>query len=118
MSRYLKSWVLPVFAALMLLASITPRAAAAKDAKAGTRATINVSEPVMLAGKQLKAGEYDVVADDTHVSLSSQGKVVAEAPVQWKDDGTKSSSWGIKTEGDKVTEIHFKGKTRFVAIAE
>ena len=118
MSRYLKSWALPIFAVLTLVASLAPRAAAAKDAKAGTHATMSISEPVMLAGKQLKPGDYDVFADDTHVSLSSSGKVVAEAPVQWKDDAAKSGSWGIKTEGDKVTEIHFKGKTRFVVISE
>ena len=57
-------------------------------------------------------------ADETHVSLSLHGKVVAEAPVQWKDEATRGNSWGIVIEGTKVTEIHFKGKARFATISE
>jgi hypothetical protein len=52
------------------------------------------------------------------VRLSMNGKVVAEAPVQWKDETAKAKYSAFVSEGNKITEIHFGGKTRFVTISE
>jgi hypothetical protein len=38
--------------------------------------------------------------------------------VQWKDETSKAKYSAFVSEGNKITEIHFGGKTRFVTIAE
>ena len=76
------------------------------------------AESPTFAGKELKPGDYAVSADETHVQLSMNGKVVAEAPVQWKDETSKAKYSTFVSQGNKITEIHFGGKTRFVTIAE
>jgi hypothetical protein len=119
MSRRSVNQVMTVFAALVLLVAIAAQTAPAKDTKAGvTTATMSLLAPVTVAGHELKPGDYAVSADETHVKISMNGKVVAEAPVQWKDETSKAKYSAFVSEGNKVTEIHFGGKTRFVAIAE
>lgn len=108
-----------VFAALVLLVAIAAQTAPAKDTKAGvTTAIMSLLAPVTVAGHELKPGDYAVSADETHVKISMNGKVVAEAPVQWKDETSKAKYSAFVSQGNKVTEIHFGGKTRFVTIAE
>jgi hypothetical protein len=107
-----------VFAALVLLVAIAATNAPAKDTKAGINTTMSLLNPATVAGKQLQPGDYAVSADETHVTISMKGKVVAEAPVQWKDESGKAKYSAFVSEGNKITEIHFGGKTRFVTIAE
>jgi hypothetical protein len=107
-----------VFAALVLLLAIAATNAPAKDTKAGINTTMSLLNPATVAGKQLQPGDYAVSADETHVTISMKGKVVAEAPVQWKDESGKAKYSAFVSEGNKITEIHFGGKTRFVTIAE
>jgi hypothetical protein len=110
--------VVTVFAALVMLVAIVAQTAPAKDTKAGVSATMSLLNPATFAGKQLKPGDYAVSADETHVKLSMNGKVVAEAQVQWKDETSKAKYSAFVSENNKITEIHFGGKTRFVTIAE
>jgi hypothetical protein len=107
-----------VFAALVLLVAIAARTAPAKDTKAGVSTTMSLLAPATFAGHELKPGDYAVSADDTHVQISMHGKVVAEAPVQWKDETSRAKYSAFVSENNKITEIHFGGKTRFVTIAE
>jgi len=107
-----------VFAALLLLVAIAATDAPAKDTKAGVSTTMSLLAPATFAGKQLQPGDYAVSVDETHVTISMRGKVVAEAPVQWKDETSKAKYSAFVSQGDKITEIHFGGKTRFVTIAE
>jgi hypothetical protein len=107
-----------VFAALLLLVAIAAQTAPAKDTKAGVSTTMSLLNPATVAGKQLQPGDYAVSVDETHVTISMRGKVVAEAPVQWKDETGKAKYSAFVSEGNKITEIHFGGKTRFVTIAE
>jgi hypothetical protein len=107
-----------VFAALVLLVAIAATNAPAKDTKAGINTTMSLLNPATVGGKQLQPGDYAVSADETHVTISMRGKVVAEAPVQWKDESGKAKYSAFVSEGNKITEIHFGGKTRFVTIAE
>ena len=104
--------------AALLLVAIAATNAPAKDTKAGVSTTMSLLAPATFAGKQLQPGDYAVSADDTHVTISMRGKVVAEAPVQWKDETGKAKYSAFVSEGNKITEIHFGGKTRFVTIAE
>jgi hypothetical protein len=52
------------------------------------------------------------------VTLAMDGKVVAEAAVEWKDETTKPMSSTIEITADQVKEIHFSGKMRYVVIVE
>jgi hypothetical protein len=107
-----------VLTALVMLVAIAAQTAPAKETKAGVTTTMSLLNPATFAGKELKPGDYAVSADETHVRISMNGKVVAEAPVQWKDETSKPKYSAFVSEGNKITEIHFGGKTRFVAIAE
>lgn len=118
MSRRSMNQVMTVFAALVMLVAIAAQTAPAKDTKAGVTTTMSLLNPATFAGKELKPGDYVVSADETHVRLSMNGKVVAEAPVQWKDETSKPKYSAFVSEGNKITEIHFGGKTRFVTISE
>ena len=118
MSRRSMNQVWAVFAALALLLSVAAQAAPAKDTKAGVTETMSLLAPAQIAGKQLQPGDYAVSADETHVRLSMHGKVVAEAPVQWKDEAAKAKYSAFVSDSGKITEIHFGGKTRFVTISQ
>jgi hypothetical protein len=110
--------VMTVLAALVMLVAIAAQTAPAKETKAGVTTTMSLLNPATFAGKELKPGDYAVTADETHVRISMNGKVIAEAPVQWKDETSKARYSAFVSQDNKITEIHFGGKTRFVAIAE
>ena len=93
-------------------------------ARVGTNGTKPVSvkmeflNPITFGGTEIKPGTYTVTADDSKVTVMQNGKMLAEAPISWKDSAMKASYSNIVTVGDKVTEIHFGGKTRYAAIAQ
>lgn len=78
--------------------------------------SFTLRSPAKLAGTQLKPGDYDVNADDTRVTLWSNGKVVAEAKVEWKDGTSKASQTSLLIAGDEIKEIRFVGKTRYAVV--
>jgi len=101
---------------LVVLALVmVARGASANGSK--TSATVDLLSAASLNGKHLKPGTYTITADDTKVTVAQNGKVMAEAPVEWKDESKKPSNSNIVTNNDEVTEIHFGGKTRYVTIA-
>lgn len=106
--------LLPILVALLIAMPLAARDNA-KNGKA-TTAEVEVLSPVSMAGKMLKPGTYRVTADDSKVTLTLDGKVVAEAPVQWKDETSKPKYSQIVTTDDQVKEIHFGGKMRYVTI--
>ncbi len=69
-----------------------------------------------LAGTELKAGDYNVTADDTKVTIMSRGKVVAEAKVEWKDGASKAGSTSLLIAGDEIKEIRFGGNTKYAVV--
>ncbi len=105
-----------IFAALLALPMLA-RNAAAKDPKP-TNVTMDILSPTSLGGTALKPGSYQVRAGDAKVTLELNGKVVAEAPVHWKDGASKAKYSAIVTDGHGVKEIHFGGKSEYVEIAE
>ncbi len=80
------------------------------------KTSITLSSPVTIGGKQLKAGQYSVIADESSVTFKVDGKVVAEAPAQWQDSSSKFESSGVVLEGNDIREIRFGGKSRYVVI--
>jgi hypothetical protein len=115
MSRRGVNRVVRVLVVLALAMPFAARIASANGSKP-ISATMDILSTVSLNGKQLKPGTYTISADDSKVTVRQNGKVLAEAPVQWKDESRKPSSSNIVTTGDQVTEIHFGGKMRYVTI--
>ena len=109
--------LLSVFVALVLAMPLAAHDAGTKNAKP-TSATMDVLSNVLLGGKQIKPGTYVVTADDSKVTVAQGRKVIAEAPVQWKDETSKAKYSNIIVTDNQVKEIHFGGKMRYVEIAE
>ena len=106
--------VMPILVALLVAMPLAARDGA-KNGKV-TTSEVDILTTVTLAGKQLKPGTYRVTADDSKVTVLLGSKVVAEAPVQWKDETTMPRYTSVVTTADQVKEIHFNGKMRYVAI--
>jgi hypothetical protein len=51
------------------------------------------------------------------VTLQLDGKMVAQAPVQWKNETSKAQYSGVVAVDGVVKEIHFGGKMKYVTIA-
>jgi dolichyl-phosphate-mannose--protein O-mannosyl transferase len=115
MSRRGVNRVVQIVIALALAIPFAAGVASANNSKT-TSTTMDILMTVSLNGKQLKPGTYTVTAGDSKVTLAQNGKVVAEAPVQWKDETSKPQHSNIVTTGEQVTEIHFSGKMRYVTV--
>jgi hypothetical protein len=115
MSRSRMNCVLSVLAALALAMPLAARSA--EKSKATARASIDLVTGATVGGTQLKAGTYNVEASESTVKLMQRGKVIAQAPIAWKDEQSKSRYSGIVTEGGSVTEVHFSGKTRYARLS-
>jgi hypothetical protein len=103
-------------AALVLVLSIGLQTLSAKDTKIGSSTTVTVQNSTWLAGQEIKPGDYTVSASDTQLTISKNGKVIAQAPVQWKDQANKAQYSTIVADGNKIKEVHFGGKTRYVEV--
>jgi hypothetical protein len=117
MSRRSLSFVLSVLVALAVAMPIVARGAYAKDSKA-TIAALDILNAATLGGKQIEPGTYRISVDDSKVTLERNGKMIAEASVEWKDETNKARYTNIVIEANKITQIHFSGKMRYVQIAE
>ena len=122
MLRSKMNGVLTILAALTLALAIAAQAAPAKDAKSTVtpivKTDVTLLSSATLGGTDLKAGEYSVTADDTHVKFSKGGKVIAEVPVQWKDESSKRDQTALVRDGNQIKEIHFGGKMKYVEITQ
>ena len=110
-----------MFAALAALALALPVAARddlAKPSRPIVKARMDLPNAATIEGKQLKPGSYIVTADDSKVTLSLGGKVVAEAPVEWKGENGKSPYTSFVVESNQIKELHFDGKTRYIVISQ
>jgi hypothetical protein len=122
MSRSKMNGVLTILAALTLALSIAAHATPAKDAKSSVtpivKTDLRLLSPATLGGTDLKAGEYSVTADDAHAKFLRNGKVIAEASVQWKDESAKPQTNSVVIDGNQIKEIHFGGKMKYVEITQ
>lgn len=108
--------VVIAFATVLTLISIQARAASSDEGKTSTY----ISREVTVGSTKLSPGQYNIKADASHVTfaLESNGRVVAQAPIQWKDESSKPTSSNVEYSDDKVVAIHFKGKSRYAALSE
>jgi hypothetical protein len=122
MSRSKMNGTLTILAALALALSIATHATPAKDAKSNVipivKTELTLLIPATFGGTELKAGEYSVTANDTHAKFLKNGKVIAEASVQWKDESTKPKFTAVVVDSNQIKEIHFGGKMKFVEITQ
>lgn len=102
--------------ALALFGWVAATPTYAKDSR--TKTTIELYRAATIAGKSLKPGTYSVVADETNVKFSLDGKLMAEAPAQWKDAPTKAAQNSLVLDGEEIREIHFGGRTRFLVLSQ
>jgi hypothetical protein len=122
MSRSKMNGVLTILAALALALTIATHATPAKDAKSTVtpivKTDLRLLSPATLGGTNLQAGEYSVTADDAHARFLKNGKIIAEASVQWKDESAKSRTNAVVVDGNQIKEIHFGGKMKYVEITQ
>jgi len=116
MSRRGTNFVMTVLAALALALPAAGKHDT-NDSKSTVKASMDLPTAAILAGAELKPGSYAVSADDSKVILSRDGKVVATAVVQWKDERGKAKYSTIVTDGNQIREIHFNGKTKYAEIS-
>ena len=120
MSRKAMKQVMSAVAVLALFVTMATQFASAKNGnntKPLVNTTMSLYNSAFVEGHELKAGDYNVTATDTMVTISRNHKVVVEAPISWKNEAGKSNFSTFVTEGNKVTEIHFGGKTQYVVLA-
>ena len=78
--------------------------------------SFTLASAARLNGTELKAGDYNVNADDTKVTVVFEGKVIAETKVEWKDGTSKASQTSVLIAGDEIKEIRFKGQTKYAVV--
>jgi hypothetical protein len=110
------NFVVTILAALALAMPIAARADNSKTAKPVSRVAVDLHSAATLAGKDLKPGTYQVSADETKMTISRDGKVVAEVPIEWKDGQSKASYTSVVTDSNQITEVHFGGKTKYISV--
>jgi len=118
MSSRRLGYVFSILAAMTIAMPLAARSNAGKDTKSTVSAQMDIVKDATIGGKEVKAGTYDVKANETKVTFSRNGKVVAEAPVQWKDEQSKSLHSMLVIDGSSVKEIHFTGKSRYVEVSD
>jgi len=118
MSHRRMSFLFTILGALALALPITARSDNPNPTKEIASMSMTLSKPVTLGGTELKPGSYSVKADSVKVTFSRGGKMIAEAPVQWKDEADKAAHSSIVTESSQIKEIHFLGKSKYVEIAQ
>ena len=107
-----------LFLALALVLPAVSSIAAAKESKGTVKSDITIANTVWLAGKELKAGDYNFVADGSKLVVSRDGKKIVEVPIQWQDGRAKSSYSAVVTEGNQVKEVRFSGQTRAAVLEQ
>jgi hypothetical protein len=111
--RLLRFLAAQVFVAILLLA--LSRSANTEPA---VETSLHFFHAVTLSGKELQPGIYSLVADSSKVMLKQSGKVVADAPVQWKDGDKKEFANHVVLDGKNIKEIRFAGRTRYIVIQQ
>jgi hypothetical protein len=82
------------------------------------RVDVHLSRTCQVGSSSLQAGSYRLVIDTDKVSFVRDGKVVAEAPGEWKKADKKADYTSITyQENGRVTEIHLGGKDSYFAIS-
>src|SRR5580704_17590487 len=110
------NFVMTMLAALALAMPIAARADESKTIKPVSHVAVDLHSSATLAGKDLKPGTYQVSADESKMTISRDGKVVAEVPIESKDAQSKASYTSVVTDSNQITEVHFGGKSKYISV--
>ena len=73
---------------------------------------LTLLKPAVMAGQELKAGDYTIAVDDTKVILK-KGKISVESPVKVEKAGSKFAATSVRYADDggkfRVEEIRLGG---------
>jgi ribose/xylose/arabinose/galactoside ABC-type transport system permease subunit len=116
-SRRPLSFVLSALAALAIAMPMAARDTYAKSTKA-TSTTVEIITAATFGGKQIQPGTYTIRADESTVTLLHNGKMVAQAPAQWRDETSKAETSNVVFENNQIKEIHFGGKMKYVEVMD
>lgn len=117
MSRELTKRLLGVMLVLAMAIPAMAGPRASKTDKATIKSTLTLPNAITVAGKDLKPGTYSVVADESKVKISLDGRVVAEAPIQWVDATGKTQRTAVVLDSNnQLKEIRFGGKNRYAVL--
>ena len=108
-----------IFAVALMLAMALPAVASprgAKTPKAVVKSHFAIVGGEILNGTTLAPGDYNVIATDSTVSFFRGSKLVAQAPIQWKDNNQKVDQNAILVDTGKIQGVRFKGKNRSVVV--
>jgi hypothetical protein len=109
-----------ILALTVLLALALPAVAAPKNNKElggniVAQGNFTLSFVRSLNGATLQPGEYKVIATDSQVSFLHNGKIVAQATIQWKDSDLAADNT-IMADNGSIREIQFRGKKRSASV--
>jgi hypothetical protein len=78
----------------------------------------NPTQPVMIGTTQIQPGQYELKAEEgkSELQVLRKNKVIATVPVHWTTLKSKPQSSEILTDGTKVTEVEFGGRTEAIEI--
>ncbi len=113
-SRLLHFFVMALMFAVAIPAMASPKGA--KMSNSVAKGQFYVVGGEILNGVTLASGEYNVVASDSTLSFFRGKKLIAQAPIQWKDGAQKTQQNAIVTDTGKIQEVRFKGKNRSVVV--
>jgi hypothetical protein len=113
-----RSWNSHASAVVAMLALAMPLAArnTEKSSKPIVSTTMILVDDATVGGKQVKAGTYDVKASESSVRFLHDGKVVAESPIEWKDEQSKQKNPSVSTNSGAMKDLHFAGKGRYAEL--
>lgn len=104
------------FAIALALAVSLPALAASRhkkdDPKPLAKSTFALVGNELLGNTALKAGEYVVTAEESKISFWRNDKLVAEAPVIWKQLNEVPQRNTVVIDSGKIIEVRFPGKNR------
>lgn len=116
MNRHIVSGFL---GAVMALAIAMPALAGSRStgqAKHELKTTFTLPQPVMIGTQQLKPGVYDVIVKETQATFLKDGKTVAQANIEWKDNSSKPPATSVVLDGAQLKEVRFGGKTQSILV--
>ena len=115
-----REFTIRLLGVMLVLAMAIPAMAGprvSKSERATVKSSLTLPAAITIAGKELKPGVYSVVADESKVKLSLDGRVVVEAPIQWMDAAGKTPQTAVVLDNNnQLKEIRFSGKSRYAVI--
>jgi len=105
---------LSLFLAIMAAATMSVSVWAKNDSGDAITAKVKFTSATIVAGTQLAAGEYKVIADGTKAKFEQGNKVVAEVPATLKDFSGKINETTFILDNNKLTEIQVSGKSKTI----